>query len=205
MLLELINEISLDMLRSQFVDTKKISSQDFAEIEKVTAGKTAYATWLASKVANKIIKPEDISKYKEYFAIFDRRKKEYPFQDIGQYKDASQIASFIEKTVELKHEEQKDISTQKGVSTDDKYRELYLGDVEGYKVYKIPKGRKDLYGASCELGSGTEWCTATGNTRNHFDSYISGDDLYIFIKGKDKYQFSYKDNDFMDKNDNPIL
>jgi len=64
----------------------------------------------------------------------------------------------------------------------------------------------DLYGVSCELGSGTAWCTATGNTRDHFDSYINSGPLFIFIKpGSDeKYQFSYERNSFYDKNDQQI-
>ena len=67
--------------------------------------------------------------------------------------------------------------------------------------------RDDLYGVSCELGSGTEWCTATGKTRRHFDKYISKGPLFIFIKpGSDeKYQFSYETNSFMDKNDSSIM
>ena len=77
--------------------------------------------------------------------------------------------------------------------------------VDGFSVYKIPQGRTDLYGVSCELGSGSEWCTSTGNSRNYFDDYISNDDLYIFIKGNEKYQFHYESNQFMDKNDQSII
>ena len=82
-----------------------------------------------------------------------------------------------------------------------------MGSVDGFDVYKLPKGRKDLYGTSCELGSGTEWCTATGRTRKHFDDYIAKGPLFIFIKpGSDeKYQFSYEDNSYMDKDDVSII
>mgnify|MGYP000994953869 CR=1 FL=1 len=38
-----------------------------------------------------------------------------------------------------------------------------------------------------------------------FDDYISNDDLYIFIKGNEKYQFHYGSNQFMDKNDQSII
>ena len=74
LLKETITEASVEQLQTQFVDTGKISQKDFNEIINVTP-KTAYITWLAKKVADKIIKPEDIYKYKKYFGIFDRRKK----------------------------------------------------------------------------------------------------------------------------------
>ena len=149
---------------------------------------------------------EDLYKYNAYFKIFDRRKREYPFNDINQYKTTDDISQFITKSVEIANKEKADPSQQKGVSKTDKYSEFKIGEVEGFTVYELPKGRKDLYGASCELGSGTEWCTATGKTRNHFDSYIQKGPLFIFISPSgEKYQFSYEGNQFMDINDQPII
>jgi hypothetical protein len=205
LLKETITEVSVEQLKAQFVDSGKISQKDFEEITNTTP-KTAYITWLAKKVADKIIKPEDIYKYKKYFGIFDRRKKEYPFTDINQYKTQNDLSQFISKSVEISDKESEDVSQQKGVSKEDKYKEFYIGSVDGFNVYKLPEGRKDLYGASCELGSGTEWCTATGNTREHFDEYISEGPLFIFIKpgDKEKYQFSYETFNFMDRKDKKI-
>jgi hypothetical protein len=206
LLKETITEISIEQLKTQFVDSGKISQEDFNEITNVTP-KTAYITWLAKKVADGIIKVEDIYKYKKYFNIFDRRKKEYLFVDINQYKTPEDLSQFINKSVEIANKESEDISQQKGVSKSDKYAEFKIGTVSGFDVYKLPKGRQDLYGVSCELGSGTEWCTATGKTRVHFNKYISDGPLFIFIKpGSDeKYQFSYETDSFMDKNDRSIL
>lgn len=204
---QLLTEVSLDLLKTQFVDTGKISDSEFTEIVDATGGKSAYATWLTKMVADKTILPEDLYKYNSYFKIFDRRKREYPFQDINQYKTSQDISQFISKSVELADKEKSDPAQQKGVARSDKYQEFYMGSVDGFDVYELPKGRTDLYGVSCELGSGTEWCTATGKTRRHFDSYISDGPLFIFIKpGSDeKYQFSYETNNFMDKNDSSIM
>ena len=200
-------EISLDQIKTQFVDSGKITDSEFTEIVDASGGKTAYATWLTKQIANKIIKPEDLYKYNKYFKIFDRRKREYPFNDIYQYKTIQDIDKFISKSVDLADKESSDPSQQKGVAKSDKYSEFYMGSVDGFDVYKLPKGRKDLYGTSCELGSGTEWCTATGRTREHFDAYIAKGPLFIFIKpGSDeKYQFSYEDNSYMDKDDVSII
>jgi hypothetical protein len=202
----LLFEVSLDQLKTQFVDTGKISDSEFTEIVDASGGKSAYATWLTKQVATKIIKPEDLYKYNSYFKIFDRRKREYPFQDINQYKTSDDIAQFISKSVEIGNKEKADPSQQKGVAKTDRYAEFKIGEVEGFTVYELPKGRKDLYGASCELGSGTEWCTATGKTEKYFKQYISKGPLFIFIKpGSDeKYQFSYQERQFMDKDDNSI-
>jgi hypothetical protein len=65
LLKETITEISIEQLKTQFVDSGKISQEDFNEITNVTP-KTAYITWLAKKVADGIIKVEDIYKYKKY-------------------------------------------------------------------------------------------------------------------------------------------
>lgn len=207
LLKEIITEVSIDQLKTQFVDAGKISSEDFTEIIDATGNKSAYATWLVKKVADETIKSEDISKYKKYFSIFDRNKKSYPYSDINQYKTPNDISDFIKTSVEIANKETKDPSQQKGVARSDKYKEFYMGSVDGFDVYELPKGRKDLYGVSCELGSGTEWCTATGKTKSHFNRYISSGPLFIFIKpgSEEKYQFSYENDQFMDKDDTPII
>jgi hypothetical protein len=201
----LITEASIEQLKTQFVDSGKINQKSFDDIVNTTP-KSAYITWLLKKVIDKTIKLEDAYKYKKYFMVFDRRKKEYPYADINQYKSSQDISNFIKTSVDILDKESKDASQQKGVAKSDKYKEFYIGSTNGFDVYMLPKGKKDLYGVSCELGSGTEWCTATGKTREHFDNYISKGPLFIFIKpnSKEKYQFSYEEDDFMDKDDNPI-
>ena len=204
---EIITQVSIEQLKTQFVDSGKIPLEDFEEITDATGNKTAYATWLAKKVTDKIIKGEDIYKYKNYFLVFDRRKKEYPSPDINTYKTLQDISQFISKSIEIADKEKKDPSQQKGITRSDKYKEFYMGSVDGFDVYELPKDRKDLYGVSCELGSGTAWCTATGKTRSHFDSYILKGPLFIFIKpnSDEKYQFSYEGEQFMNKNDENIF
>jgi len=206
LLKNLLLEVSLDQIKTQFVDTGKLTDSEFTEIIDSSGGKSAYATWLSKKVADKIIKAEDIYKYNAYFKVFDRRKREYVFQDLNQYKTINDISQFITKSVEIAAAEQKDPSQQKGIAKSDKYDEFKLGSVDGFDVYELPIGRTDLYGVSCELGSGTEWCTASGRTKNYFDKYIAAGPLFIFIKpGSDeKYQFSYEESQFMNKNDRPV-
>jgi hypothetical protein len=123
-------------------------------------------------------------------------------------KDQNALDDFIKKSREIQAREEGDISQQKGVSKDEKYAKLKLGEVDGYEIFKFPKGSKELYGASCELGSGTDWCTATGNTDSFFRDYIGRGDIYIIISKsnpKEKYQFHYESDSFMDRDDRDIF
>ena len=207
-----INEVSIQQLETDFVNTGRISKKDFDAILKASKNDSAFATWLTARVAGSknapaVIKLEDIYKYEDYLNIFKRRKKEYPISDINQIKTPQQIKAFIEKSVNLLDQEEQDPSAQKGVSKTEKFQDLKIGDYNGFSVYMIPQGRKDLYPTSCELGSGTEWCTATGNTPNFFNNYIEEGPLFIFIDNSDpknKYQVSFEEEQFMDRYDNPI-
>jgi len=207
LLKEVLTEASIEQLQIQFVDSGKINQEDFDQIKDATGGKGAYATWMTKKIADKVLKSEDIYKWKDYFQIFNRRKKEFKSPDINTYKTQADINQFIKKAVEFKDQEKEDPTKKKGVSKTDKFSDLKIGEVDGFDVYEIPKGRKDLYNTSCELGSGTEWCTATGKSSNYFNKYIDEGPLYIFMKpGSDeKYQFHFESGQFMDKDDQSII
>ena len=204
---EMLNEVAIDQLRTQYVDSGKMPSTVFDKVIDAANKKSAYATWLAKRVLTRVIKIEDIGKYKDYLNVFDRNKREYPSSDINFYKDSNKIEDFNSKSVEIINRET-DPSQQKGVPFEQKYSKLKIGTVADFDIYKLPQGSKDLYQTSCDLGSGTGWCTATGNTDMFFNGYIKKDDLYILIDKKDKtnkYQFHYAEHQFMDKNDIPIL
>ena len=207
LLIETLNEASIAQLKDQFVKTGKISPEDFEEIEKATGGKGAYATWLIKRIDDEILKAEDIYKWKDYFQIFKRRKNDFKFNEINHYKTQDDIRQFVQKASDLQNQEKEDPTKKKGISKTDKFSDLKIGEVDGFEVYEIPNGRKDLYNTSCELGSGTEWCTATGNTSNYFNQYIDEGPLYIFMKpGSDeKYQFHFESGQFMDKNDQSVI
>jgi hypothetical protein len=113
-------EVSIDQLEKQFVDSGKIAADTFKDIIDAVGNKSAYATWLASRVAGGLIKPEDVYKFKNYFMVFDRRKKEYPSSDINSYKDEQAVNDFVDKSIEILDTEKGDISSQKGVSKSNK-------------------------------------------------------------------------------------
>ena len=78
----------------------------------------------------------------------------------------------------------------------------YLGQFGNYDVY-IP----ETYAASCKLGSGTTWCTASTSSENYFNSYTSQGNLYILINVNEpskKYQIHFETNSFMNKDDRNV-
>jgi hypothetical protein len=65
----------------------------------------------------------------------------------------------------------------------------------------------ETYAASCKLGQGTSWCTASTESSNYYDDYTEDGPLYIIINKKDrneKYQFHLETDSFMDKDDDAI-
>ena len=62
--------------------------------------------------------------------------------------------------------------------------------------------------ASCQLGTGTRWCTASRGSRNLYTRYHQPDNpLIIFISKQDpseKYQFNYGSKQYMDKEDKTV-
>tara|TARA_R110000803_G_scaffold4907_3_gene16291 strand:- start:967 stop:1677 length:711 start_codon:yes stop_codon:yes gene_type:complete len=208
-----LNEVAIDTLKTQFVDTGRIKDTTFQSILDAAQNDSAFATWLTSRVAGSrkakpIIKIEDIPKYKNYLSVFKRNKNKYPLKDINMIKDQNTLNDFIKVSRDISDAEGEDISSQTGVSKADKYAQLKMGEVDGYEIFKFPQGSEDLYGASCELGSGTAWCTATGQTDSWFKQYINDGPIYIIINksdSKDKYQFSFETHSFMDRNDLDIF
>ena len=204
---EMLSEINQADIEKKFVGPGKVvSKNEFNEIMKATKNKLAVALWMVKRVQDGFIKTEDLYKWEEYFEIFKRLKREFPVKDINQIKTEDQIDEFVKKAIEIRDREV-DPSKKKGVEKSDKYKDLRIGEVSGFQVYKIPKGTSDeMYGVACDLGSGTEWCTATGNTKQWFDNYAKQGPLYIFIgPNGEKYQFHYETGNYMDKNDRSIL
>ena len=64
----LISEVSIEQLKAQFVDSGKLSEKVFDQIVNAVGGKTAYATWLAKKVADGVIEPSNIDSFEQYIS-----------------------------------------------------------------------------------------------------------------------------------------
>lgn len=76
------------------------------------------------------------------------------------------------------------------------------------KVYaddKIAILNPNTRAAACELGRGTEWCTAATQSDNAFWQYAPDGPLYVIVTDKHgKYQFHFDSGQFMDVHDVPL-
>ena len=98
-------------------------------------------------------------------------------------------------------------------------RPLYQAWQEKLKYSNPEKGKEELLnnnewhiiavhnkGAACELGKGTDWCTAAPGL-NYFQSYYKENDPLFYIldkKTNKKYQFNFGHKQFMNKDDKNI-
>mgnify|MGYP004710286665 CR=1 FL=1 len=159
--------------------------------------------WLIKNLLNNSFLWEDIeagksSKAYDTLSRFLNIRKQWPesnLRDIQSYKGLSGIAEKIrpfeitKSMGELKREEKAKIYSET----------IVLYDKNDYLVV-IPKTEE----ASCFWGRNTEWCTASTQSTNYFNTYNPDGPLIICITPDNrKYQF-HKDSDPMDENDTPL-
>jgi hypothetical protein len=118
--------------------------------------------------------------------------------------------------------EQRDINKYDLHSLEDQMDKIYNIELEkpesqDQATFEVPEGAEVLYNgplgllaipkteeASCELGSGTRWCTAGGED-NRFAYYSKNGPLYIWRdKNGEKYQFHWESMQFTDARDRPL-
>ena len=225
---EILTEVSVEQLKAQFVDTGKVTQEIFNDILTASGNKSAYATWLISKVQQGLIKDEDIYKYKDFFATFEKNKREFPSADINAYKDEPSIRGFEQTAIEIReknieHTGGDTANTSNLVSTKG-IQELrqagipFVGIVDGYQCFEVPvscKGDKQAYEtyrkylADCSgRAQGAKINICTMASQSYFDKYLQDGPYYVFFNLADPlspYQFHYESNQYMDKNDRPVI
>ena len=147
-----------------------------------------------------------------YLDIFKRlvvlRKLNGNEGNLYQYKSISQLGAFINKKVEELGDEEiwgdntfrkKKNMTDSQKEAKDNIKTLYE-DNEWVVITPLS------YEASVYWGDGTEWCTAYKDDRSYYDDYAKRGKLFININKatKEKYQFHFESQSFMDKNDEYI-
>jgi hypothetical protein len=118
-------------------------------------------------------------------------------RDINSIKSAKELNDVIEQAKPAWEEyKQKKAEKDAGAGSNEIYED------EDWKVF-IPENK----GAACELGKGTDWCTAAPGLEYYKQYHKPDDPLIIFISKKDpteKYQFHYGTEQFMDKYDDQL-
>lgn len=223
----LLNEVSIEELHRQFVGANKLSEEVFQEIVKASGNKSAYATWLASKVSTGVVMEEDIYKFEDFFKIFERYKRLYPKQDIHQYRSAKDVEDFKQKSIEIEDNmvkqgpegeespvNSKDLLNPAQIQSLKDVGITLLGVVGGYQCFEVPtsaKGSKEAYTRYRNLlgqcsGGKNSICTVA--SENYFNNYLNDGPYYVFFNLSDPqspYQFHYESNQFMDRTDKSII
>ena len=133
-------------------------------------------------------KLEDADQIKTALTNFERMKPQLQpnERDIGRFKTFYRFEDFVDSKMdpELKAEIENELLNRSDVKV------LYNGPMG---TVTVPKTHE----ASCELGRGTKWCTATTNSDTWFNAYNRSNDLIIYNEkpGNAKYQFHVKLND----------
>ena len=140
-------------------------------------------------------------------AEYDSKKNDRNYtieKDIGKFKSIADLASAIRDAEQAELSHRQDVRNRQQARKNanvEKDADIVYED-DDWKVY-VPK----TYEASCKLGGGTRWCTASTERREEFDFYTSKGPLYININKHNpelKYQFHFETEQFMDKEDKEI-
>ena len=204
------------LLMEDLVDVKKyypnISQEDFDRIialdptfRKEQDKLGTYGKWILSLFQKGNLKNE--GHVKDILTRFDKEKKNLKNKDIMTYKSLEDLDNALND--EESYQDQTD--RQKLRKTQDAVRKSDLSK-EAEKVYEdsdwevwIPH----TYEASCKLGRGSHWCTASTEDDYYYNYYKNdfGGEYYININKHnpdEKYQFHFESGQFMDASDRSI-
>lgn len=179
----------------------KVINDILAQIEtKDPTSNKQYTIWLARIYSKGNVKLEDLNRNNllgKYHVAKKRKKIKPEHADINRFKTYREF----EDTIDSIYDNFDDISDD--IESDSAKADKIYEDSDVLVV--IPKDEA----AACKYGKGTRWCTAATDGINYFDVYNQQDPLYIIIPKnpiypREKYQFHFKTNSFMDDQDNPV-
>ena len=143
---------------------------------------------------------EDINQINQALVNYHRIKPQLPVEqrDINRFKTFGRLQDFVDEVMDGKEIDKPETDSDV----------LKRSDVE--VIYNGPLGTVTIpksFEASCELGSGTRWCT-TGNNDEYYRQYSEQGDLIIYNEkpGNNKYQLhpTLDSLEIMDARDRPV-
>jgi len=169
-----------------------------------------YVLWIVRQFVKNGLKFEDINEFlkldlEQFHELPKQRKQQLGIEtDLNKYtwRDLRAVVDKLKKAADL----ESPVDAKLDYEHIDEMKVLYVGDM-GQLI--IPK----TTAASCEIGSGTRWCTAATQSDNMFSSYSSEGPLYVWIPSRkmpeksksNKFQFHFgEDFQFMNENDEKI-
>ena len=164
-----------------------------------------YAKWiLALANSGKI---DNIGHMKDLLTRFEDSKNDLINKDISRYKSMVEVEDMLNDENSYKEKTHRQEVRQR-----QKERSHVDIDKDADKVYEdskwtiyIPK----TYAASCKLGQGTTWCTASTESDYYYNTYKEryGGDYYIIVSKSnpnEKYQFHFGSGQFRNAKDGDI-
>ena len=168
-----------------------------------------YVLWIVRQFVKNGLKFEDINEFlkldlEKFHELPKQRKQQLGIEtDLNKYtwRDLRTVVDKLKKAADLENP----VDAKLDYEHIDEMKVLYVGDM-GQLI--IPK----TTAASCEIGSGTRWCTAATQSDNMFNEYSSDGPLYVWIPSRkmqeksksNKFQFHFPSMQFMNENDEEI-
>ena len=148
------------------------------------------------KAAAGFINGRIFSRDRSSIETFFHHQRFMPRQDLMQVKS---MADLVAMTDDAKEEIQKAQEKKNYLDADE--GTIVLRDDADWKIAEVHNK-----GAACELGKGTDWCTAAPGLDYFEQYYEKGDPLFYFQNKKNlnKFQFQYGSEQFMDSDDEPV-
>ena len=166
-----------------------------------------YGKWILNNYNKGNITDSDFGHLKDALTRFEDNKKNLVQKDIGKYKTVAELDAMLND-----EDSYKELSHRQEVRQRQKARRDVDLEEEAALVYEdndwevwVPH----TYAASCKLGQGATWCTASTENDYYYNYYKEnfGGEYYININKHDperKYQFHFESAQFMDRDDMSI-
>ena len=164
-----------------------------------------YGKWLLSLFSKGQLQNE--GHVKDLLNRFESVKNNLKQRDIMRYKSLEEVDNMLNN-----EDSYKDLSKRQELRQVQKAVHSTNVNKEASKVFEDSKWEvwvPHTYNASCKLGRGTTWCTASTESDYYYNRYKQqyGGEYYILINKqnpKEKYQFHFESNQFMDADDSPV-
>lgn len=171
-----------------------------------TAGK--YARWILGMANKGNGKIENISHITDALRRFEDVKNDLVNKDVMKYKSVQELEDALNspEAYEEKSHRQEVRGRQRARKEADIERDADVVYKDSKWTVYVPK----TYAASCKLGQGSNWCTASTESDYYYNYYLSSypdSKYYIIINNanpNEKYQLHFESGQFMDKDDKKI-
>lgn len=208
-----LNE-DIDSMRKYYPNIPEEDFMTYIGLDPTYQGGTQagkYARWILNLANQSKIPLDDNSaisvknRIPASLEFFDSVRSRLKIKDIMRFKSLDELDEYTSSDDSYDEETQRQLVRHRQEARRKanlvKDAEIVYED-DDWVVY-VPK----TYEASCKLGQGTKWCTATTEGDTYFKKYTKDGPLYININKhhpEEKYQLHFESGQYMDRDDDEI-